>query len=154
MKPVTERQHEVLGCIYQYINDNGFAPTLRELGGMLNIKSTNGVNDHLLALVRKGLIERSSMFSRAIRITAKGGETLGIELSEGPGSLVLRGSGVIEPGVLGEHSLTLAVTDQAYIMLGNLVDTGLFGTTRADVAERLLYEKLREILTQTRNSTQ
>ncbi len=153
MKAATERQHEVLTTIYRYINNHGYAPTLRELGGALGIRSTNGVNDHLQALVRKGLIERTEMFSRAIRITPAGGKLLGIELSDGPGSLVLRGTGVIEQGALGEHKLTLAVTDQAYTMLGNLVDTGLFGTTRADVAERLLYEKLRQLLTQTRNAT-
>lgn len=153
MKPATERQHEVLRTIYHHINNHGFAPTLRELGGALGIRSTNGVNDHLTALERKGLIERTEMCSRAIRITTLGGKLLGIELDEGPGSLVLRGSGTIEMGAFGEHKLTLVVTDQAYTMLGNLVDTGLFGVTRADVAERLLYEKLREILSQSRSTT-
>ncbi len=39
-------------------------------------------------------------------------------------------------------------------MLGQLVETGLFGATRAEVAERLLYEKLRDILATTRRAPQ
>jgi hypothetical protein len=44
--------------------------------------------------------------------------------------------------------LTIATTQEVYRMLGRLVELGLFGQGRADVAEQLLREKLRELVTQ------
>lgn len=150
MEQATDRQQEALEFIYDHIVDKGFAPSLREIGKHMSILSTNGVNDHLLALERKGLIERTHMISRAIRITEKGGKLLNVELKY-PGAMVLVGTAEITD-VGDGHTLSLVVTNQAYNMLAKLVDTGLFGTTRADVAERLLYEKLREVLIQHRRS--
>jgi hypothetical protein len=44
-------------------------PTLREIGTYMDIKSTNGVNDHLKALRRKGYLELPSLKSRAFHLT-------------------------------------------------------------------------------------
>jgi len=40
---------------------------LREIGARMGIRSTNGVNDHLRALERKGYLTREDMKSRALR---------------------------------------------------------------------------------------
>ena len=53
----------------------GYPPTLREIGSRMGIRSTNGVNDHLRALERKGYLTREDMKSRALRPTALNGET-------------------------------------------------------------------------------
>jgi SOS-response transcriptional repressor LexA len=50
---LTNRQAEVL----DFIERSSIPPTLREIGAELGIKSTNGVNDHLRALERKGRID-------------------------------------------------------------------------------------------------
>lgn len=63
---LTSRQQEVLSCIEDSISSRGFPPTLREIGEHLGIKSTNGVNDHLKALTRKGFLRRNSMKSRGM----------------------------------------------------------------------------------------
>ena len=63
---LTSRQQQVLSFIEDSISSRGFPPTLREIGEHLNIKSTNGVNDHLKALTRKGYLRRSNMKSRAL----------------------------------------------------------------------------------------
>jgi len=69
MKRITERQAEVLTEIITYINEHGYPPTLRWLGKWLGIASTNGVNDHLRALERKGYICRQEDFlSRGIAV--------------------------------------------------------------------------------------
>ena len=68
MKSLTARQLEVLEFIAATIRDRGFPPTIREIGNALAIKSTNGVNDHLKALERKGFIAREGAQSRAILI--------------------------------------------------------------------------------------
>jgi repressor LexA len=66
---LTERQRLVLEFICSSIDDRGYPPTLREIGNKLGIRSTNGVNDHLRALERKGYLTREDMKSRTLRPT-------------------------------------------------------------------------------------
>ena len=67
MEELTERQAEVLRFIERRITEQGYPPTLREIGEELGIRSTNGVNDHLKALERKGLLSRDGHRSRALQ---------------------------------------------------------------------------------------
>jgi repressor LexA len=69
MQQLTERQRKVLDYILRAIDDNGYPPTLREIGNVMGIRSTNGVNDHLRALERKGFLTREDMKSRTLRPT-------------------------------------------------------------------------------------
>jgi len=62
---LTERQQEVLDLIQAHIERDGYPPTIREIGDRLGIRSTNGVNDHLKALERKGYLNRTESKSRA-----------------------------------------------------------------------------------------
>jgi len=64
---LTDRQQEILGFINSSIAQRGYPPTLREIGRQFGIKSTNGVNDHLRALEKKGYLQREDMKSRALR---------------------------------------------------------------------------------------
>jgi repressor LexA len=67
MHALTKRQQMVLEYISQSITDKGYPPTLREIGAHMDIRSTNGVNDHLRALERKGYLKHESMKSRALK---------------------------------------------------------------------------------------
>ncbi|AKF06002.1 transcriptional repressor LexA [Sandaracinus amylolyticus] len=69
MNKLTDRQRMVLEYICESIQDRGYPPTLREIGLKLGIRSTNGVNDHLRALERKGYLTREDMKSRTLRPT-------------------------------------------------------------------------------------
>ena len=62
---LTERQREVLDFIQAKIQRDGYPPTIREIGDQLGIRSTNGVNDHLKALAKKGYLQRTEAKSRA-----------------------------------------------------------------------------------------
>jgi len=77
MQGLTQRQQMVLDFIRQSIHDRGYPPTLREIGARMGIRSTNGVNDHLRALERKGYLTREDMKSRALRPTSLGSSTNG-----------------------------------------------------------------------------
>ena len=61
---LTDRQQQILDFISQSINGRGFPPTLREIGEHFGIKSTNGVNDHLKALEKKGFLRREDLILR------------------------------------------------------------------------------------------
>src|SRR6202161_4675455 len=76
MQGLTQRQQMVLDFIRQSITDRGYPPTLREIGARMGIRSTNGVNDHLRALERKGYLTREDMKSRALRPTNLGTQML------------------------------------------------------------------------------
>jgi repressor LexA len=64
---LTERQKAILDFITQSIEERGYPPTLREIGEHFGIRSTNGVNDHLRALEKKGHLQREDLKSRALR---------------------------------------------------------------------------------------
>jgi len=67
---LTDRQQAILDFITQSIEERGYPPTLREIGEHFGIRSTNGVNDHLRALEKKGHLQREDLKSRALRPTA------------------------------------------------------------------------------------
>ena len=69
MQKLTQRQKMVLEFIQTTITVDGYPPTLREIGNFMGIRSTNGVNDHLRALERKGYLTRKDMKSRTLRPT-------------------------------------------------------------------------------------
>ena len=63
---LSKRQAEVLQFVESSILERGFPPTIREIASHMNIRSTNGVTDHLKALEKKGFITRASSKSRTI----------------------------------------------------------------------------------------
>lgn len=67
MRGPTKRQQEILDYITERIQEQGYPPTIREIGERMGIRSTNGVNDHLKALERKGYLIREGLKSRALR---------------------------------------------------------------------------------------
>lgn len=65
---LTDRQQDILNFIQQYLDANGYPPTLREIGKKFDISSTFGVKRHLEALVKKGYLNIESHQSRALSI--------------------------------------------------------------------------------------
>jgi len=63
---LTDRQEEILNFIRQFLAENGYPPTLREIGKKFDISSTFGVKRHLDALVKKGYLNVESNASRGI----------------------------------------------------------------------------------------
>lgn len=68
-KGLTPRQEEILRFIRTYVSENGYPPSIREIGKQFNIGSLRGVTVHLDALARKGQIERQQT-PRSIKVTA------------------------------------------------------------------------------------
>lgn len=69
---LTDRQREVLGFYVRHWAEHGRLPTVREAGQRFGIKSTNGVNDHLIALARKGYLHHRRPPYRGFDITEAG----------------------------------------------------------------------------------
>lgn len=65
---LTARQEKMLRFIRQYLFENHFPPTIREIGEAVGIPSTSVVNHNLNALEKKGYIERDRNVSRGLRL--------------------------------------------------------------------------------------
>jgi len=112
MQGLTQRQQMVLDFIRQSIHDRGYPPTLREIGARMGIRSTNGVNDHLRALERKGYLTREDMKSRALRPTNLDAQTLGDAAPSEPANDV----DLIEVQVLGRVAAGLPLLAEEHVI--------------------------------------
>lgn len=69
MAPVLyNKQRQIVSFIKQYIEKNGFAPTLKEIADAIGVSSLATVHEHLQALEEKKLIKRKRGKSRAIEL--------------------------------------------------------------------------------------
>lgn len=68
MKPLTDRQQEILTFIEQSLAREGFPPTIAEIAAAFGVRSTNSIRGHLQALARKGMIALVPAASRGIRL--------------------------------------------------------------------------------------
>jgi repressor LexA len=66
-RAITERQAAILQFIVDYVDKEGYPPSIREIGAKFDIGSLRGVTVHLDALERKGYISRSNT-PRSIKI--------------------------------------------------------------------------------------
>ena len=67
MKNLTNRQKEVLEFIARFTNENGYPPTVREIGDHFDI-SLRAVQDHIAACQKKGYLSQCQKRSRSIRV--------------------------------------------------------------------------------------
>lgn len=66
-KELTPRRREILDFIVDYIDDNGYPPTVREIGQAVGLSSSSSVHFHLKALESSGYLQRDGSLTRAIR---------------------------------------------------------------------------------------
>ena len=67
MKGITDRQKEVLTFISSYTDENGYPPTVREISEHFEI-SIRAVQDHILALQKKGFLSQAQKRARSIKV--------------------------------------------------------------------------------------
>lgn len=134
-KTLTKRQATVLESIAKHLEEVGYPPTIRELGDSLGIKSTNGVNDHLKALEKKGYLSREDAKSRTMRpLFWPDGSPYDPETSSAPEENVRRLDTAVQHiplvGRIAAGSPIEAIEEaDEYFALGE----GLLGRSRGDV---------------------
>lgn len=65
---LTDKQQRILDFVQAFQSRHGYPPSIREIGEFFQIRSTNGVSDHLRALEKKGFLQRSSNLSRSLTV--------------------------------------------------------------------------------------
>lgn len=83
-------ERRILNYLVDYLKENTYQPSIREIGKRFGIKSTKTVSEHLQSLADKGFIERDASRSRGVKI-------LGMNLA--PGVLNVPVYGRIAAGV-------------------------------------------------------
>lgn len=82
--PVTlyKRQRQIVDFIAQYIQKQGYSPTLQDIADALGVSSLATVHEHLQALVKKGVIRKYEGAVRGIELLDRnvGRMTAGIEV--------------------------------------------------------------------------
>jgi len=77
---VTRRQKEMMDFLDEYIDRNGYAPTIEETAEHFGLRSLATVHKHLTNLQKKGLIKRDWNRSRALELVPTTVEVHAVEL--------------------------------------------------------------------------
>ena len=67
-KPLTDKQSRILDFVRESSAENGFPPTLREIGEAVGVANVSAVRGHLAAIEKKGYITKDPDKARSIRI--------------------------------------------------------------------------------------
>ncbi|MBG9980091.1 transcriptional repressor LexA [Facklamia sp. DSM 111018] len=84
MTKITTKQLNVLESIYQLLQENGYPPTVREIGSRAGLSSPSTVHGHLDRLEERGFIDRDPSKTRTIEISHLGLKMLGIKPDKVP----------------------------------------------------------------------
>ena len=68
MARTSNKREQILNFLTQFVNEHGYAPTVREICTAVGLQSTATVHYHLSALRDAGLIEMDEMKKRAISL--------------------------------------------------------------------------------------
>lgn len=114
-RKLTGRQRQVLDYLVREVRDKGYAPSVREIGVALGLRSPSTVHQHLMALENKGCIKRHGDRMRALEVMDK--------------SLVQQGDGVVLP-LVGKVSAGQPTLAEQHVDEYVGVPPSLFGDVR------------------------
>lgn len=151
MDDLPERQRQILRVIEDAVREQGYPPTVREIGSRVGLTSPASVQSHLAALEARGYIRRGASKRRALELTRpsrKGGQ---VSLGRGLRSVPLVGrvaAGVpllaeenVEdsldiPGFLGGDSSSFALRVKGTSMIkAGIFDGDIVVVKRQETAE-------------------
>lgn len=122
MEDITDRQKEILTFIQRTTEERGFPPTIREIGEEMDIRSTNGVNDHLKALERKGFLTRGEQQSRSLVPTKRARMILGMGAKKSDPTMLdipLLGRVAAGAPILAQENIEDTVRIDSFLLGGN-----------------------------------
>lgn len=103
-KPRGDTQERILAYIEKEILDRGYAPSVREIGEAVGLRSTSTVHGHLMRLEKKGLLHRDAMKPRAMGVL-KRSDALQIDAEAHVHQIPLVGNVAAGTPILAEESI-------------------------------------------------
>lgn len=145
MRPISEKQKQILQFIQEYTASEGYPPAVREIAAAVGLRSPSSVHAHVKHLRELGYLEQCAGKTRTVKITGQTGTTavpllgrvaagqpilaveehqamLYIDLHGKSGSyfaLHVRGDSMINAGILSGD--TIIVRKQSYAQQGQIV---------------------------------
>ena len=77
---ISDKLQKIYAFMLEYLDSNGFPPSVREIGAKCNIKSTATVYDYLEKLKQQGLLVKSPSKKRALQVVGNKRDFLSIPL--------------------------------------------------------------------------
>ena len=74
-EPLTPLERRIYNYLIDFLTENTYQPSIREIGKKFRVKSTKTVSDLLQSLADKGYIERDPSRSRGVRLLGYSGVT-------------------------------------------------------------------------------
>lgn len=72
MAPVVyPKERKVLDFITQFINRNGYAPTLQEIADGIGVKSPATIHEHIWYLMQKGYLKKTTGVTRSLEVVSE-----------------------------------------------------------------------------------
>ena len=108
-EPLTPIERRVYQYLIDFLAENTYQPSIREIGKRFRIKSTKTVSDLLQSLAEKGYIERDPSRSRGVRI-------IGFQSVGGTQPVPYYGKiAAGEPATLPEHRVGFLSIDRRFV---------------------------------------
>jgi len=108
-EPLTQLERRVYHYLIDFLAENTYQPSIREIARKFRIKSTKTVSDLLHALEKKGFIERDESRSRGVRI-------LGFQAAGNTMPVAYYGQiHAGEPALLPEHRKGYLTVDRRFV---------------------------------------
>jgi len=140
---LSARQRRILKFIDRYTIENGYPPTIREIGDATETKSTSVVNYNLNKLVDEGYLDREKRVSRGVRLIVRipnghpgavfggAGKANGVRTSDKLGQVPLigniaAGAPLPVPDDIGQYYDEEDMIDATPMMLGGLDPSEVF----------------------------
>jgi repressor LexA len=108
-EPLTTTERKVYNYLLDFLAENTYQPSVRDIGKRFKIKSTKTVSELLQSLANKGYIERDPSRSRGVRL-------LGFESSRRTQPVPYYGKiAAGEPSLLAEHRKGFITMDRRFV---------------------------------------
>lgn len=75
MRPISDKQKQILDFIREYTVSQGYPPSVREIASAVGLRSPSSVHAHLKRLHELGYLDKDDHKTRAITIAGAGGST-------------------------------------------------------------------------------
>ena len=108
-EPLTPLERRIYHYLIDFLTENTYQPSIREIGKKFRVKSTKTVSDLLQSLADKGYIERDPSRSRGVRLLGFSGNTRTIPL---PYYGKIHAG---EPSLLPEHRQGYLTMDRRFV---------------------------------------
>src|SRR6478609_9516243 len=111
---LTKRQQEIFDFIKQYSAENGYPPTVRDIGKAVGLASSSTVHAHLANLEKLGMLRRDPTKPRALELLDRASSAVGSAMEDAvdnvrslvrPPGLPLVGSVAAGQPILAEENI-------------------------------------------------